>query len=131
MNMWYNCCDPDRYSEYNTTREKLPVDDRTPYLGKFTFRDMECLNCHVAACYCDGLPEMPIDDITLENITFTYDPAAEPGFPSMKNNNKELCRAGMYFDYVKQLTIRNVRVEGCDGDELIAKNVGELNRVKD
>ncbi|MCH5201473.1 MAG: glycoside hydrolase family 28 protein, partial [Oscillospiraceae bacterium] len=31
INMWYNCCDPDRYSEYNTTREKLPVDDRTPY----------------------------------------------------------------------------------------------------
>ncbi len=128
MNMWYNCCDPDRYSEYNTTREKLPVDDRTPYLGKFTFRDMECLNCHVAACYCDGLPEMPIDDITLENIKFTYDPAAQPGFPSMKNNNKELCRAGMYFDNVRKLTIKNVSVEGCDGDELMTGNVGELNK---
>ena len=128
MNMWYNCCDPDRYSEYNTTREKLPVDDRTPYLGKFTFRNMECLNCHVAACYCDGLPEMPINEITVDNILFTYDPDAKPGYPSMKNNNELLCKAGMYFDNIGKLTVRNVRVEGCDGDELIAKNVGELIR---
>lgn len=129
MNMWYNCCDPDRYSEYNTTREKLPVDDRTPYLGKFTFRNMECLNCHVAACYCDGLPEMPIAEITLENIDFTYDPDAQEGYPSMKNNNVKLRRAGMYFDNIGKLTVRNVRVDGCDGEELMAHNVGEL--VKD
>ena len=128
INMWYNCCDPDRYSEYNTTREKLPVDDRTPYLGKFTFRDMECLNCHVAACYCDGLPEMPIDDITVENIKFTYDPEAQPGVPAMRNNAEKMCRAGMYFDNVKKLTVRNIQVEGCDGDELLVHNVDELVR---
>ena len=129
INMWYNCCDPDRFSEYNTTREKLPVDDRTPHLGKFTFRDMECLNCHVAACYCDGLPEMPIDDITVENIKFTYDPEAQPGVPAMRNNAEKMCRAGMYFDNVKKLTIKNVQVKGCDGEELLAHNVDEL--IKD
>ena len=128
MNMWYNCCDPDRYSEYNTTREKLPVDDRTPYLGKFTFRNMECVNCHVAACYCDGLPEMPISEITAENLVFTYDPDAKEGFPAMRNNNVLMRKAGMYFDNVGKLTVRNVRVEGCDGDELIVHNVGELIR---
>lgn len=128
INMWYNCCDPDRYSEYNTTREKLPVDDRTPYLGKFTFRNMECLSCHVAACYCDGLPEMPIDEVTVENIRFTYDPDAKPGVPAMRNNAEQMCRAGMYFDNVKKLTVKNVSVTGCDGDELMAHNVGELIR---
>ncbi len=128
INMWYNCCDPDRYSEYNTTREKLPVDDRTPYLGKFTFRNMECRSCHVAACYCDGLPEMPIDEITVENISFTYAPDAREGFPAMKNNAVKMCRAGMYFDNVKKLTVRNVSVEGCDGVELMTHNVDELIR---
>ena len=128
INMWYNCCDPDRYSEYNTTREKLPVDDRTPHLGKFTFRNMECLNCHVAACYCDGLPEMPIDEITVENISFTYDPDAVEGVPAMKNNAVKMRKAGMYFDNVGKLTVRNVSVTGCDGEELTAHNVGELIR---
>ncbi len=128
INMWYNCCDPDRFSEYNTTREKLPVDDRTPYLGKFTFKDMDCENCQVAACYCDGLPEMPIDEITVENIKFTYDPDAKPGYPSMKNNNVQLCRAGMYFDNVRRLTVKNVTVDGCDGEELMAQNYEELTK---
>lgn len=128
INMWYNCCDPDRFSEYNTTREKLPVDDRTPYLGKFKFRDMVCENVGVAACYCDGLPEQPIDEVTVENITFTYDPDAKPGKPAMRNNMEEMCRAGMYFDNVNKLTVKNVTVSGCEGEPLIAKNVGELRR---
>ena len=126
INMWYNCCDPDRYSEYNTTREKLPVDDRTPYLGEFTFRNMECTNCGVAACYCDGLPEAPVGSVTVENIRFTYDPQAKPGFPAMRNNAEKMCRAGMYFDNVKKLQIRNVSVEGCDGEPLVTHNVQEL-----
>ena len=128
INMWYNCCDPDRYSEYNTTREKLPVDDRTPYLGKFTFRSMECLNCQIAACYCDGLPEQPIGEIVLENIRFTFDPDAKPGFPAMRNNAEEMCRAGMYFDNVGRLTLRNTELTGCDGDELLVHHVGALDR---
>ncbi|MCH5208584.1 MAG: glycoside hydrolase family 28 protein [Oscillospiraceae bacterium] len=126
INMWYNCCDPDRYSEYNTTREKLPVDERTPYMGKFTFKDMECTNCHVAACYCDGLPEMPIEEITVENIKFTYDSAAEPGYPSMRNNNVLRCKEGMYFENVNKLTVRNIDITGNDGEPLTAINVGTL-----
>ena len=84
---------------------------------------MECLNCHVAACYCDGLPEMPIDEITVENIKFTYAENAKSGVPAMKNNAEEMCRAGLYFDNVRKLTVRNVTVEGCVGDEVTAHNV--------
>ena len=128
INMWYNCCDPDRYSEYNTTREKLPVDDRTPYLGRFAFQFMECLNCHVAACYCDGLPEMPIESINIADIRFTFDPNAQPGVPAMRNNAEKMCKAGMYFDNVKKLYIRGVQIEGCEGEELLLHNVDELVR---
>ncbi|MDE6591176.1 MAG: glycoside hydrolase family 28 protein, partial [Oscillospiraceae bacterium] len=66
INIWYNCCDPDRFSEYVWCRDPLPVDDRTPHLGSFAFRDMECTGAHVAACYIDGLPESPIDEVALE-----------------------------------------------------------------
>lgn len=126
INMWYNCCDPDRYSEYNTTREKLPVDDRTPHLGRFHFKDMVCENCHVAACYCDGLPEQPIDEIVIENIKFSYSHnATHGGVPAMQNNPKVLCRAGMYFDNVSKLRIRNVELEGVKGDAVVKNNVAD------
>ena len=126
INMWYNCCDPDRYSEYNTTREKLPVDDRTPYLGEFCFKDMVCKNCHVAAVYCDGLPEQPIKKIHLSNIQFTYALDAQSGVPSMKNNSVKLCKSGLYFENVKQLIIKNVTLDGVVGQRIVANNVDDL-----
>ena len=129
INMWYNCCDPDRYTEYVWSREKFLVDDRTPRLGSFVFRNMVCEDCSVAACYCDGLPEAPIESITLEDISFTYKKDAKPDMPAMRNHAEFFCRAGMYFDNVTDLTIKNVNVTGQDGDDLIAKNVGKLTRV--
>lgn len=126
INMWYNCCDPDRNSEYVWSRKHLPIDDRTPYLGKFTFRNMECLNCEAAACYCDGLPEMPIKEINLENIKFTYSPDARPSRPAMREFMEEFLCVGMYFDNVERLSIKNVTLDGVIGEELIANNIGEL-----
>ena len=128
INMWYNCCDPDSHSEYVWSREKLTVDDRTPYLGKFVFRNMLCNNCEVAACYCDGLPEQPIGDITVEDIKFTYAQDAKPGKAAMRDYLDDMCRAGMYFDNVCKLTVRNVTVEGANGEDLIAHNIGILKR---
>ena len=126
INMWYNCCDPDRNSEYVWSRKHLPVDERTPYLGEFTFRDMECLDCEAAACYCDGLPEMPIGSITLERIRFTFAENARPFKPAMREFMEEFLKVGMYFDNVKKLSVSEVSVEGVIGDELIANNIGEI-----
>ncbi len=126
INMWYNCCDPDRNSEYVWSREHLPVDDRTPYLGEFTFRDMECLDCEAAACYCDGLPEMPIGSISLERIRFTFSEDARPFKPAMREFMEDFCRVGMYFDNVSKLSVRDVTVEGAIGDDLIVDHIGEI-----
>ena len=128
INMWYNCCDPDRNSEYVWSRKELPIDERTPYLGSFTFRNMTCLDCEAAACYCDGLPERPIDEITVENILFTFSDDAKPSRPAMREFMEEFCRVGMYFDNVRRLVIKDVTVKGAIGDELVIDHIGELIR---
>ncbi len=128
INMWYNCCDPDRNSEYVWSREHLPIDERTPYLGKFVFKNMICLDCEAAACYCDGLPEMPIKEITVENIKFTYAEDAKPSRPAMREFMEEFCKVGMYFDNVGRLNVSNVTLEGAVGDDLVLGNIGELVR---
>lgn len=127
INMWYNCCDDDRNSEYNTTREKLPIDDRTPYLGKFCFRNMECLNCHIAACYCDGLPEQPIKEVKLEHIHVTYNSSAKAGIPAMQNIVERLCNAGIYLKNVQMISVEDVRLDGVRGEMLVTENVGEVD----
>lgn len=127
INMWYNCCDPDRYTEYVWSREKLPIDDRTPHLGSFAFRNMECTGAEVAACYIDGLPESPIDEVTLENVQVTFAENAQPGVPAMQNFAQERCRLGLYLDNVKRIRIKNVRLRGVAGEHLIADHYEDVN----
>ena len=126
INMWYNCCDPDRYTEYVWSREHLPVDDRTPHLGSFAFRDMECTGAEVAACYIDGLPESPIDEVLLENISVSFAEDAKPGMPSMKNQNQEQCRLGLYLDNVKRIRVKNVKLHGVEGKALVADHYEDV-----
>ena len=126
INMWYNCCDPDRYTEYVWSREHLPVDDRTPHLGSFAFRNMECTGAEVAACYIDGLPESPIDEVALENISVSFAEDAKPGKPSMKNQNEDQCRLGLYLDNVKRIRVKNVKLHGVEGKALVADHYEDV-----
>lgn len=127
INMFY-FCDPDGRSEYVGTRKKLPVDERTPYLGSFTFRDMECTDCEWAAGYFCGLPEMPVGQVTIENVRFAFKADASAGYPAMMSGIDKECRRGLYFDCVKSVRLKNVTLEGQAGQEVTAQNVEEVCR---
>ena len=126
INMWYNCCDPDRFSEYVWSRQALPVDERTPRLGKFTFRNLRCTGAQVAACYIDGLPESPVDNVTLENVHIDFAADAKPGIPAMQNHAEERCRLGLYLDNVRSIHISDVSLRGVEGEKLIAAHYENL-----
>ena len=126
INMWYNCCDPDRYSEYVWSRECLPVDDRTPHLGSFRFTNMDCTGAQVAACYIDGLPEMPIDSVTFEDIRVVFDPDAKEGVPAMQNFAVKRRRLGFYLDNVNQIRLNRVSVGNVIGEPVIAAHYEDI-----
>ena len=126
INLWYNCCDPDRESEYVWSREHLPVDERTPRMGRFRFENMDCTGAEVAACYIDGLPEAPIEEVVLENVRISFSLDAQPGVPMMENFAKKRCRLGLYLDNVRHIRIRDVKLENEIGDKLIADHYETL-----
>ena len=128
MNTWYRCVDPDGDSEYVQGRDPLPVDERTPRLGRFHFSNMECLDAQAAACYCDGLPEMPIDEVTFENVRVVFAKDAKSAVPSMFTNAPKRCRLGLYFENVRKVCLNNVTLEGHVGEAVVAKNVNEICR---
>lgn len=127
INMYYNC-DPDGNTEYVYSREMHPVDERTPYLGKFTFQNIRCDGCKTAAGYFDGLPEQPIKEIVFDDVSFSYDPESKGGYPAMMTYPVSLCKAGLYFDNVERVKIGKVTFDGLVGDEIIAKNCKEIVR---
>ena len=126
MNMYY-FCDPDGHEEIVWSKEKHPVDDGTPYLGSFLFRDMDCTDCEWAAGYFYGLVEQPIGSVTIENVNFTFKPDASSGFPAMMDYIDKECKRGLYFNYVNKVSLKNVTMSGQDGDRLITVNVDEVS----
>ena len=112
MNMYYYC-DDDGKTEYVWSKETLPVDDRTPYLGRFAFKNMICDDVHVAAGFFYGLPEQPIKSIELENIQFSYAAAPAAGIPAMMSFEDPRTKQGLYFNHVDEVKIKNVSIVGA------------------
>jgi polygalacturonase len=125
VNMFY-FCDPDGHSEYVYSKEKLPVDDRTPYIGSFVFDDIRASDAEWALGYFAGLPERPIGSIEIRNSTFTVKKDASKGRPAMMDGIGEMSRVGFVFDNVEKVVFDNVKAEGYDGEKLVLKNVGSL-----
>ena len=130
INMWYNCVDPDGNSDYVQSREALPVDDRTPRLGRFSFHNMVCEDAEVAACYVDGLPERPVEAVTLENIRIRFRPDARAGKPSMQTYARDCRKLGLYFENVREVRLRGVTLEGAEGAPLITRQVGKVEQER-
>lgn len=126
INMWYNCVDPDAHSEYVWSRKALPVDERTPHMGHFAFRNMECIDAEAAACWIDGLPESPIEKVEFENIRIRFAENAEPAVPAMMEFAKPHCRTGLVFENVREIVLNNVSMKGHEGEPIQAKNYDEL-----
>ncbi|MDE6613553.1 MAG: glycoside hydrolase family 28 protein, partial [Clostridia bacterium] len=126
INMYY-FCDPDGHTEYVWSRNKsIKVDDGTPYLGRFAFRNIDCKDCECMAGYFDGLVEQPIKEIVIEDVSFSFKSDATAHEPAMLENVKAYCRAGLYVDNVERLVLKNVTFEGVDGEKIIKKNLGEV-----
>ncbi|WP_348641030.1 glycoside hydrolase family 88 protein [Martelella sp. HB161492] len=85
MNGFY-FCDADGKSDYVQSRDPLPVDERTPLMADITFRRIVARNVHTAAAAFYGLPEMPIENVTIEDYTVTYAAKAKAQPPVMACN---------------------------------------------
>lgn len=109
INMFY-FCDPDGKTEYVWSKEKLPIDDRTPYLGKFTFNNINAVNCEVCSGYFYGLPEMPIQQININDSKFSFKEDAKEDTPAMMSFAEVCLRRGFVFKNVKEINLKNVEV---------------------
>lgn len=119
-------CDPDGYTEYVRTKEKLPVDERTPNIKKLAFRNIVCDNCHVAAAFMYGLPERKIEKVEMKNISVNYAEKPMKDIPAMMEGISPSSKQGIYANNISTLEIENVKIEGCEGEELTAENIDQL-----
>jgi len=121
-----NCfyfCDADGKTEYVWSKEKLPVDERTPYVGNIYIKDIICTDTQVAAGFAYGLPERKIEKLVMENIHISFADAAEADYPEMLSFVEPMCRSGFYFNNIKRLVFKNVKLENTTGIPVVKVDI--------
>jgi polygalacturonase len=125
FNSFYNRCDPDGHSVYVQSREKYPVDERTPAVGSLCFSNIRAVNCHVAATFIYGLPEKKIEKLTFNHVNIDFAKEAREDYAAMMDGLEPFCRHGMYINNVKRLELSDVVIKGQIGEAIELHNVEE------
>lgn len=86
----------------NNTIEKVKVDETTPSFRDITMKNVVCKGAAQAAFF-NGLPEMPISNISVSNSVFE----AETGFT---------------LNYIHNLTLDNVKIGVSKGETIVKQN---------
>jgi len=119
-------CGADGHGPYVQCRDAMPVDEYTPKLGSLTMEDIVATDAQFAGCYFDGLPEQPIERVSMKNVTITFDPNAEAGQAAMADNRPLVKKLAIYAENVKEIDLHNVKIEGYEGERLHFANVGHF-----
>lgn len=97
-----NCfyfCDADGRSAHVQSRKPLPVTEETPFISGITLRNVVAANVAVAAAALFGLPEAPIENVTIDNYRVTYDPHAVADIPVMACGIDPVRHAGILSEH--------------------------------
>ena len=114
FNMYY-FCGKDGKTERVRTKAALPVDETTPVLRDVTISDVTVRQCSACAGFFWGLTEMPVERVTLQNVTVEMDPDGKPDHPAMMDGCPEMRGQGFFLRNARNVDISGVRVLNAVG----------------
>ncbi len=125
INAYYNC-DPDGNSDYVASEEKVAVDERTPFLGSFSFENLICHNIHHCICIAHGLAEMPIEKLEISNSKFHFATEQHAGYPLMQRDTTLIKGEIINAKNVKRLYFEHNQIENGQKEVCNIENVCEI-----
>ena len=115
-------CDPDGHSDYVQSLEPQIVDDRTPTVGHIAFRHVNATGVACAG-YFLGLPERPIEKVSMEHVNIACAPDAKPMQPAMADCVPKCVRKGVVARNVAHLQMKDVLITGYEGERVECERV--------
>jgi polygalacturonase len=96
-------------------KEPYPVNETTPNYRRIHFSNITATAVSAAAGFIYGLPEMPISDISFDNIFITMAENANPGMPAMMSHLDPMKQEGFFCCNTKNIFINNMHIIGSKG----------------
>ena len=125
MNLYYAC--GAWGDETVADKQPHPVTDGTPRFRRIHLSNITAREVRYAAAFLYGLPEMPIEDISLSDISISLSPDAEAGYPEMADDMEQMQRAGFFVRNARKLRLHNVEVTGQLGPALTLIDAADVD----
>ena len=84
LNLYYHI--NKRGDTFVSAKHAQPISDGTPRFRRVHLAHITARGVKIAAGFLYGLPEMPIEDVTLNDVSIAMDRDAEPGFADMADD---------------------------------------------
>lgn len=113
VNMHY-FCDPDGHSSYVQDQNPAVKDYRTPTIGRIVLKNVECHGVSTSLVCACGLPESPIEEISIENLEAHYLPETErqPAVPLMMDGFEPVSGESLWLKNVAALNVNHLTIHG-------------------
>ncbi|MBQ7786350.1 MAG: glycoside hydrolase family 28 protein [Clostridia bacterium] len=99
-----------------------PVTQATPHVRRIRMADIVVTNVKSAAACLYGLPEAPLEDISIVN-TQIHLVKSTPVEPVMNAVAKPVTLCGLQAEHIRGLHMTDVRIVGAEGEEMTLKDV--------
>lgn len=125
MNLYYAC--GAWGDEFVADKSAKAVDAGTPRFRHIHIHQVTAWNAKICAGFIYGLSEMPIEDITLSDISVELIGGAEPDYPEMADGLEKMTQAGFFIRNTRRLRLDHVEVTNQIGS---AFDLSDSNDVK-
>ena len=120
-------CGPEGKEPHVGDREARPVDDGTPHLRSLHLSHLTATNVHASAGHVFGLPEAPLQDLGMHDVSISFAPAPRAAAPEMASGVAERTSSGIELGFVAGAELGRVRVRGADGPAVRTTSCTDLD----
>lgn len=114
INMRYRCGTTEK-DQWVYDETPYPIDEKTPIIRKISLSHLMARDVHAAALFLEGLPEMPLQQISLSDVVIEMALDPQKGLPAMMYHLDEMAGKGMIARHVKDLSFFFVRTAHIEG----------------
>lgn len=114
LHMYYQCGENNN-DKMIWDKESYPVTDETPIFRRIHFSNITAREVSAAAGFIFGLPEMPVSEVTFDNISISMSENADPGLPASMRYLEPTKQEGFFCCNTRNISFNQMHIDGNKG----------------